>query len=218
MDKKLDLKYAIWIMVVIHFFGVLGMLSPYRDLFITFTPLNLMITLALLLYYQDSLTSKYLRVMGFVMISSFFLEVVGVNTGYPFGDYTYQTALGWKWLGTPFLIGVNWFFMSFCGALLMHKVTKSLYVNALLTGLLITALDYIMEPVAIAYDFWSWAGDEIPIQNYITWVVAIAFYAVLIYRYLPDADNKIAKWVLGVQVLFFGTLSMALYLGVRLDF
>jgi putative membrane protein len=34
-----------------------------------------------------------------------------------------------------------------------------------------TALDYFVEPVAMALGFWHWENDVIPLQNYMMWFI-----------------------------------------------
>lgn len=210
MKEKVPLKYGIGVLFILQIVGMVGMMTPHSDWFVQLTPVNLMITLGILLYYQEGITNTFIAVTSFIVISSYFLEVVGVNTGVPFGEYAYGEALGWKWKGTPFLIGVNWLFMTYCGSLLMRNVTKHALINALLTGIGVTAFDFIMEPVAINYDFWSWADVEVPIQNYLTWMVASFIYSMIIYTFLTNTKNRIAVWILAAQSLFF--ISLYIYL------
>jgi putative membrane protein len=45
-----------------------------------------------------------------IAVAGFFIEAIGVNTGLIFGNYVYKTTLGWKFLETPLIIGVNGYY------------------------------------------------------------------------------------------------------------
>jgi putative membrane protein len=47
-----------------------------------------------------------------IAVAGFFIEAIGVNTGLIFGNYVYKTTLGWKFLETPLIIGVNWILLT----------------------------------------------------------------------------------------------------------
>jgi putative membrane protein len=38
-----------------------------------------------------------------------------------------------------------------------------------------TALDYFVEPVAMALGFWHWENDVIPLQNYDVFIKVLLF-------------------------------------------
>ena len=61
---------------------------------------------------------KMLRFFIFAFSIGFLVEVIGVNYGIIFGNYTYGKVLGFKVLNVPLMIGVNWFFLSIaCGGI-----------------------------------------------------------------------------------------------------
>jgi putative membrane protein len=102
--------------------------------------------------------------------------------------------------------------MAYCGAFLFRKLTKYKLVNAFVAGTAITLLDLIMEPVAIHLDFWTWEGEGVPLQNYLTWGTAITLFSLLIYGSGIGQQNKISNWVLGAQVFFFAAILLGITL------
>lgn len=200
------------VLVAVHVVGIVGMLSPYRELFLMLTPFNLLLSFGILLTFHRERSPKFYKSMLFIIISGFVIEVIGVNTGFPFGTYTYGEAFGPQLMGTPFMIGVNWFIMAYCGAMLFKNFSSFPLINALLAGTFITLIDLILEPVAISFNFWNWGGAEVPIQNYITWGTCISIFSLLIYTLGLKYKNPMSNWVLGVQVLFF----MGLLIGINL--
>ena len=194
---------AIAVIIIFHFIGLVGMLSPWRSFFIGLTPLNLMLSLIILLSFHKKWDLGFILTMIGIMLAGYFIEVLGVNTGFPFGDYSYGRAFGPQWLGTPFMIGVNWFIMAYCGALLFFNATASKVVNAILAGITITLIDIILEPVAIAFEFWTWESSHVPIQNYVTWAICISIFSYILYIFQGKEKNPLSNWILGVQAVFF---------------
>jgi len=46
-------------------------------------------------------------------------ELLGTSTGFPFGDYSYLSGLGYKITGlVPFTIPLSWFYMGFASYLI----------------------------------------------------------------------------------------------------
>lgn len=198
--------YKFWakaLLVAMHVVGIIGMLSPLRDYFLLLTPINLLVSLIILLSFHTERSPKFYLSAIFIMLAGFAIEIIGVNTGFPFGTYSYGKPLGPQILGTPFMIGVNWFIMAYCGAMLFKDVSRYPVLNAILAGVSITLFDYIIEPVAIHLDFWNWSASEVPLQNYLTWAICISLFSLLLYTLGLKKRNPISNWVLGVQVLFF---------------
>ncbi len=91
MFAKIE-KYNLtnWAMVVIailHLVGSVGLLSAYSSSFAALTALNLFICFLLILPF--SVTSMKHVMVFFSLAFSFgmLLEIIGVNTGCPFGTY-----------------------------------------------------------------------------------------------------------------------------------
>lgn len=135
-----------------------------------------------------------------------FAELIGVNTGYLFGDYVYGNNLGPKIGGVPILIGINWAILVLsCGEI--AGLTKlPTFVKALLGGTLMVFLDFFMEPLAPALDFWYWSTPHAPIFNYVTWFV-IAFILILLFQKKTTQTNTtLAIHIYLTQLIFFGSL------------
>ena len=171
MENKNETKGLI-LLIILHIVGIVGLLSDFKSIFIQLTALNLIVTFLVLYYYQEPKANIW-PIWSFIILSSFILEVIGVNTGVPFGEYYYGNALGPKIMGTPPLIGINWLFMAYGGTLLLDKITKKPVPNAFLTALAITLFDAVMEPVAVALDFWTWQNVTVPMANYVTWALSL---------------------------------------------
>ncbi len=213
----LSREFASSLIIAMHFFGLIFMIyPPTRNFFISLTPLNLVIS-GLFLYYHHVIkeNSFYLFIV-FAAFFGFFVEVIGVHTGLIFGNYWYGKTLGIKLLGVPLLIGINWATLVITsGSIANQVIGKSkdrikLLIKAGIGAMIMTGLDFLIEPIAIYLDFWQWENQKIPIQNYIAWFI-IAFILHFIYQKTNvEKHNYIAILLLITQILFFGFYNLAL--------
>ena len=219
---------AIFIAILFHVCGAIGILfSPYKDWFIANTPLNLLLMAALLFWVQPRKSLGFFLFFSISFLVGMGTEMIGVNTGKLFGDYHYGNVMGKKLNGVPYLIGINWFILTFCIGVLMTKISnwtedkyeslgvrlKPWIVTASFLfdgGFLATLFDFNIEPVANKLGFWQWKGGVIPGFNYICWFV-ISAQLVLLFKKLDfDKDNQFAIHLLIIQSLFFITLQIYL--------
>lgn len=123
-----------------------------------------------------------LRLVWWLLIAywfTFFVEVAGVATGAVFGEYAYGRTLWVQWLDVPFVIALNWCLLALAAnavALYLWRARRGddpppALAAAALAGLILALFDGVIEPVAVALDYWRWAGGVIPLQNYLAWAV-----------------------------------------------
>ncbi|WP_395805698.1 carotenoid biosynthesis protein [Daejeonella sp.] len=197
-------------MVLFHIVGLYGFLnSDFETLFIALVPYHLLLMLGLLIYSTKDF-SKNIKIFAVIIyLAGFFIEVIGVNTGLIFGDYSYGEALGLKVLSTPLLIGVNWLILIYCtGVLLEYFKLKNSIIFSLIGALILLGIDFLIEPVAIRFNYWSWSGGQIPLQNYIGWYI-FSFLLFFVFKGLDfNKNNKAAIVLLFAQIGFFLGLNM----------
>lgn len=210
--KKIKLKISIAIIFAFYISGIIGILSNSQTIdFLSLTPLNLLVSLFVLLYNHQNGTPKQWLIFSIVAVLGYFVEVVGVNTGIIFGEYTYQTTLGWKVLETPVMIAVNWLILTYAVVYTLSKKIKNTPYLALLSAVVLVILDFLIEPVAIQYNFWIWASDTVPVENYIAWFVVSFGLCYLMAHYKEKAKNDLAPYLLILQFVFFGIFNLALW-------
>lgn len=198
------------IIVALHLVGVIGLSLPeYQDMFLMLTPAQLMSSLILILMFHRGWNDAFPIYAAAAFWIGFGSEIIGIHTGYLYGDYVYGPTLGPKLWDVPIIIGVNWFILSYLTGTLFHKVPNDYYA-ALLGAIAMTSLDYIIEPVAVALDFWAWKFDIIPLENYVGWL-GVSFLIQLIYRKANfEKSNSIAAFLLMALILFFAILNFTL--------
>lgn len=215
-------ELATAIALLFHGIGLTGILFFNRAYFIQLTPLNLLLSAALVLYTAWPLSARPLLLfIALAFAGGFAAEWIGVNTGWLFGNYQYGTSLGIKWQGVPWLIGLNWFVVLYCCGTTMHLLIQSIQerfgapgsipeklstYSVVIDGASLAVLfDWIMEPVAVKLGYWTWLGDgSIPLLNYGSW---FAISVLLLFGFhlipVPARSNKFGLNLLLIQGMFF---------------
>ncbi len=198
------------VITAFYFFGIVGILSEYKGWFVEKTAFNLSLSFLILILYQKNYSLLLLWGFLFCYLIGFIAEYLGVNFGLIFGSYIYPDTLGPQIGGVPMIIGINWFLITFCVASIIFPIKLHIILKILLATVITVLIDFMIEPVAMALDFWNWENNEIPIQNYIGWAIIsfliYSFYAII---KIPTA-NKIALMLLIWQVVFFACLNLFL--------
>jgi putative membrane protein len=198
---KNNIPLVFWIL---HFVGIVGF-AILPDYFALITPYHLIIITILLLgkgvnKWSVKLVLTFLALWGI----GFFAEYLGVNHQLLFGEYYYTTALGWSIFGVPITIGLNWMSLVYCAYSIFDFKKLPTIVQAFLAGVFITGFDYILEPVAIKYNWWQWANEIPPLSNYITWFVLVLIMIFILKTLKTKTLPKnLALNFLLVQTVFF---------------
>jgi putative membrane protein len=109
----------------------------------------------------------------------------------------------------PLLIGLNWVILVYSVGVSMHQFgVKNDTLRAGIGAIILVILDLLIEPVAIQFDYWSWANGSIPTQNYIAWFV-FSFACLLLFNRLKFAKvNPVAVVLVLAQFVFFIALNI----------
>lgn len=168
--------------------------------------LNILLTALLLLLFENRQLNSIL-VMFCITLGGFAIELIGINSGLLFGEYTYGEALGPKVLNTPPIIGLNWLCIIIAAANFSHLLpVHNASIKALISGVLAVGLDLVIEPVAVNYHMWIWAENTIPLSNYITWFVFSVFFA-FIYLKTQKESNPLGVVLYLLWIFFFIALN-----------
>jgi len=211
---KSPFHWAIFLAVLVHFSGAIGIAFFSPSFFVPFTPVNLFLMLLLLILHEQPINFRFVQAFFMAVVVGMITEMIGVNTGLLFGDYSYGEVFGRKLFGVPVLIGINWFCVVYASHVVARKFNgntiKAKLPVALLAAAIATAFDWIMEPVAMKLGFWNWRDGTIPFFNYASWFV-ISFAVSIVFGYLKiQASNKLAPYFLVIQTLFFLFLRFTL--------
>ncbi|MEO1051600.1 MAG: carotenoid biosynthesis protein [Bacteroidota bacterium] len=206
--KVADHKIATGIIILFHFVGLVGILSPYSELFLALTPFNLLLSTAMITVTHNRPDRRLLIFCMVCYAVGFISEFLGVQFGLIFGDYSYGWVLGPKVSGVPLVIGFNWLIVIYSSASIssLFKVPK--WLRVILIATLAVFLDFFIEPVAIKYDFWSWQQVSVPIENYIGWFGISAILAFTLVYLKLDTNSVTGRSLYLAQLVFFILLGV----------
>jgi putative membrane protein len=193
---------------IFHLIGAVGMsFEQFKPLFVSLTPAHLLLSLFLFLW-ADSFTFSKIKLFFILFMIGFWVEVVGVKTGVLFGVYNYGSTLGFQFLDVPLLIGINWFLLAVSTFGLVNTFVKNKYAILIIAATLMVALDFIIEPVAIHLDFWSWQNGIIPVQNYLMWWAVSLLMQWIIYASKLKFNSTVCFAIFISQIIFFTILNL----------
>lgn len=198
------------VFILIQVVGFAGILSnQWHELTLSLTPINLLFVSIVLLWFHRGWQRAEIGWMVATFAVGFGIEVLGVHTGLVFGNYRYGDTLGLKVFQVPLAMGLNWFIMCYVSTRLAVYFGFVKWKGALVSAALMVGIDLIMEPVAMALDFWQWDKGHIPFQNYLAWF-GVSFG--LNYWWFELANkglNNFSLWVLTYLVFFFAVMHIA---------
>ena len=198
---------SIGIIWLFHICGMIGISYGNKEFFLAFTPINLFISFVLLFINQVKLEKAELNAALIIFFIGMISEILGVNYGLIFGDYVYLDNLGFKVLGVPVLIGINWIILTFITGSMSSYIIKNKYIAALTGAILMILLDLIIEPVAPLLGFWIFDLPTVPLQNYIGWFV-IGLTTQYIYHFnIERKEYSFSINLLLVNAVFFAFLN-----------
>lgn len=221
VKKFTTYQIATALAILFHVIGIVGILFFNRNFFIETTAFNLLLMFVLICWTQKSKNAYFLLFIVLCFVIGIAVEMVGVNTGWLFGEYQYGKVLGYKINRVPLIIGINWFVIIYCCGISIHtllmkainrisaeSVSKPKTLKALSViidgATMAVFFDWVMEPVAIKLGYWEWKGTgEVPLFNYFSWL-GVSICLLSIFHFLPFPKiNKFAINLLLIQVMFF---------------
>lgn len=191
------------------FFTVPDALAFSKPLFLIFYSVSLIE----LIWVFEQKGKALLVGSAIVGVVTFFIEVLSVETGFPFGEYDYTSVLGPLVLGVPFTIALAWVGVLLNSLLIASQTSK--WRRAIETGIWVVIIDLILDPVAIFESFWTWYNPgtvhyfNIPITNFVSWFVIGAGLSLLFPLYeRPRPLARTNTLIFELMLLMFGLLSL----------
>lgn len=210
---KLDIQEVKKFLLIFYCVAIIGFLVPFTYPYFKFlTPLAILVNIFLLIYFHNKWTKKFIILTLIILITGYIAEVIGINTGLIFGNYTYGKILGPKLFDTPVIIGFNWIMLIYCVYVLISMIKVNALLKILIGACLLVIFDIVMESSAINMGMWIWEEGVIPIKNSVTWFV-LSFLLLGLYRiFRVIIRNEIAVYVIGYQFIFFIILLLKFYI------
>ena len=201
-------KVSVFVIWLFHVCGMIGISYGNKDLFLSFTPVNLIISFFLLFVNQIQITQREILSVFTIFLIGMICEILGVNYGYIFGDYVYLDNLGTKVFGVPILIGINWIILTFItGSISSYIFKKNLKFSVLTGAIFMILLDLIIEPVAPLLGFWIFDLPSVPLQNYLGWFLIGLATQFVYQKFVVNKEMPFSTNLLLANIVFFSFLN-----------
>lgn len=189
----------------VYVMGTVMIIQPAtRPEALQMTPVALLLSITVLLFFaQTPYTWRMAAVFGIIAAGGFLAELTGVQTGWIFGKYQYTANFGVRWWGVPPLIGLNWLFLSYMWASVMHNTAGASAGRMIYAALGMLAYDLLLEQAAPLMQLWYWQGGQIPFSNYAGWLGLAFLFQWLIRKSRIVTRNHMALPLLLLQVLMY---------------
>tara|TARA_B110000046_G_C12914326_1_gene364241 strand:+ start:111 stop:725 length:615 start_codon:yes stop_codon:yes gene_type:complete len=198
-------KYNLIVLIIFHVVGLILFATDPNASRLSY--ITLLISGAALMI-DEGIKLRKAAILSSIFVLGYSIELIGIKTGFFFGEYSYDTALGSKFLGVPLIIGLNWvIIVAASSSIIKYFIKKPLILQALLAAALCTLLDFIIEPVAISYNFWTWTDGTIPFYNYLCWF-GFSFLFSTMYLYRNKEINKTGIIIYIIWTNFFIILNL----------
>jgi len=213
--QQRSLKQIVLLNRVLLFLGFAALfLFPFSIYFVAFDKLPVdwqsanqislgLYSLILFLWMMQNFGfSKSIIHLLLIFSCAFILEVFGVQTGMPFGEYQYTRELGLHVWGAPIIIGLAWYqvVVSSFGLVLFIRKNLNPLVLAFFAAFFILAFDIVLEPFATQVNqYWIWDSGTIPKENYISWLV----FGFCLLLFIQSPEEKVVRKNSWIPVLVY---------------
>lgn len=200
---KYKTEVAIGVIWLFHLSALIGVKLGHLDWFIEKTPINLGLSLLLFFICYPLIGYKNWLAFSLFFISGMFAEWLGVKYELFFGSYSYGSNFGPKIDGVPILIGCYWALLTFITASILDYFKLSNWIKVLFGAGLMVLLDFFIEHSAPTFDFWTFEGNVVPLQNYVSWFILATLFHILLRAVKISGSKMFALNLYLAQLLFF---------------
>ena len=174
-----------------------------------------------------------LALFGITLVVAWSFEQTSVITGLPYGVYHYSDALGAKLGHVPYAIPFAWYSMLYPSYVMARLISggvntrlqpswSGLLWRAFVSGMVITAWDVLVDPMASAPGVHSWVWEQggayygVPNLNFVGWVLTgftvILLYSLFELRFPAHPLGSRTRFVLGLPLVVYGLTMLQLML------
>ena len=210
-NNKEFLRFSIFFLWLINISGFFGITSDQNEFFLSTTPYVLSLTLLLLILNHDLSDKKSKTGLILIFLFGLIVEILGVNYGLFFGEYSYGANLGPKIYEVPYVIGFNWVLLIIATGSVSDKLIKGKEIYKILfASSLMVLIDLLIEKSAPKLDYWEFVISPVPFSNYLWWFIFSLCFQYIFFKTVKTKEYNLSSNILVIQFLFFGMLVVFL--------
>jgi len=174
--------------------------------------------------------TKAITTILILSIFSMIIESIGVLTGLPYGSFSYTQSLGPKIGVVPWTVSFGWVPLVIASWALTDRLIKnqtSILKKALVGSVIITIFDLVLDPGAVALNFWVWSPQgayyNVPISNFVGWLLSGFIGMIIILKALktekPNNDLLLTAFfgnIFWTFIAIMGGMVMPAVLGIAI--
>ena len=109
----------------------------------------------------------------------------------------------------PLTISLNWALLIIASFSISTKLLKTPLAQSILSAVITTAIDYLIEQLASLLDFWYFSAGIAGPHNYIAWFCISFLSSLFLSKILLNCNAKIAALIIALQLFFFSCLFLS---------
>ncbi len=171
----------------------------------TWINMGMLLVLSLTLYWGELGPARSFGFLAIGAVVGATAELLGTQTGFPFGAYSYGDFLGAKIAGhVPWLIPASWYALSIVSLDLARRLGLGRWGRIAAVALFMVLWDVALDPaMSHAFPFWKYGAADglffgMPLVNWAGWAltsaVIAAGYEFLLGGLHPAPDAFVARW------------------------
>lgn len=137
---------------------------------------------------------KSVILISLLIIYTYSIEIIGINTGLPYGNFEYGVNLGPMFMDVPIALPLFFIPLVFNAYLLcinLFEFSSNRFLRYIIIIIIVVVIDMVLDPAAVSIGFWSYENGiyyGVPLLNYIGWILS-ASVATMFIDLSYDYDN-----------------------------
>lgn len=118
------------------------------------------------------------------------VEMFAIVAGFPYGTFQYSDTLGTHFINVPISVPLAYLPILFGSFTMSNHLLRlpTRLQQTLLSALINTAIDFVIDPAAVHARFWYWPGGGfyygVPLINFVGWLCTGFLYSQILYTLL----------------------------------
>lgn len=166
-----------------------------------FVPVLFIIALAtptILEFFKSQNKIKALIVYSLFTIMAIAIELIGIKTGFPYGNFHYSDRLPLKVAGeVPVTLSITFVPLLIGAFAFSQYLSKNKIIRILLTTLLLVLADLVLDPGAVYTKMWFYESPgfyyDVPLSNYFGWIFTGLIFSTVCVLLLNNTKFNLIK-------------------------
>ncbi len=177
-------------------------------------PIFILIASLICLFNKNPKTIIFLLLAG---ILGFISEIIGVKTGFPYGEYFYTETLGIKIFDVPIVLISSWIIITTFSLDILNSLHLNKFFFPILFSITSTTYDLLIDPLMSGpLNYWEWNNHGyyfgIPLSNFLGWIIVSLLIGCLPWKnYKTNKFSLIISFSLPIFFVYTALLNILIF-------